>query len=120
VKRGFVSRYRGQRFRLTFVEPGTLHYRPPGAPAAFECAGLLDSTRRTIHIDGGLDPAEERATIAHEVLHQLLLPEVDRLGLDTEREEALVTVLGAAIGAHIGANPGLWAYLVALGAVAER
>jgi Zn-dependent peptidase ImmA (M78 family) len=117
VKRGFVSKHRGRRFRVLFVKPGSIMFRPPGAAETFECAGLMDPNRRTIKIDGGLDAAEERATIAHEVLHQLL----DGSGLDLteEQEEEVVTYLGAAVGAHVAANPGLWAYLIALGAVSE-
>lgn len=120
MKRGFLSIFRGQRYRVAFVEPGTLRYRPPGAAEAFDCAGLMDPTHKALRIDGGLDPAEERQTIIHEVLHQVLAPEVERLGLDAEQEEAVVTYLGSALGAHVGANAGLWAYLIALGAVVSK
>jgi acetoacetyl-CoA synthetase len=38
-------------------------------------------THKALRIDGGLTPDAERRTIVHEVLHQLLAPEVEHLDL---------------------------------------
>jgi hypothetical protein len=115
MKRGFVSKFKGHRYRVAFVEPGSISFKPAGAAQAFECAGLMDPNRKLIRIDGGLSPEDERATIIHEVLHQLL--QGAKLGLSEEQEEDVVTYLGGALGAHVGANAGVWGYLIALGAI---
>ena len=70
-------------------------------------SGQTDNDKAVILIEEGMPTSKERETLIHEVLHQLL----EISGLPDDIEEQVCTIGGAALGAHIDANPLFWKYV---------
>jgi hypothetical protein len=69
--------------------------------------GQTDNDKAIIQIEEGMPASKERETLLHEVLHQLL----EISGFPEDIEEQICTYGGAALGAHIDANPLFWRYV---------
>jgi len=94
------SKFMGHNFRIKWV--------PKVEVDGTESYGCCDTDSATIKIQTELLPAKERATLLHEMCHQIF----DNFTvMPAGLEEPLIEYLGEALAAHIEQNPLFWRYV---------
>lgn len=101
MKRPTISRFLGVPFRV--------RWRKRIEQDGDECDGLTDKYREVITIASGISPHRERATLLHELVHQMA--DTGGWGWSPKLEEEIAERIGTAFAAHISDNPSFWRYV---------